>query len=217
MKIALIGATGFVGSKILEELLNRQHHVTAIVRHPEKLTVQNPKLTMLQGDAFNETALTEQLKGNDVVVSAYNPGWTNPNIYKEFLQASTSIQHATKLAGVKRFIVIGGAGSLYVAPNLQLIDTPAFPAEIKPGASAAREYLEIIKQENELDWTFFSPAIEMHQGTAGVRKGTYRKGLENPVFDGNNRSILSVEDVAVVIADEIENPQHIKQRFTAAY
>lgn len=217
MKIALIGASGFVGSKIEEELVNRKHEVIAIVRNPEKINLNSPLLTAVKGDVFDEKALAELLKGADIVVSAYNPGWTNPAIYDEFLKGTASIQAATKAAGVKRFIVIGGAGSLYVAPNLQLIDTPEFPAEIKPGALAAREYLEIIKQENDLDWTFFSPAIEMHPGTAGVRRGTYRLGLENPVFDENGRSILSVEDVAVVIADEVENPKHIKQRFTAAY
>lgn len=113
--------------------------------------------------------------------------------------------------------MLGGAGSLYIAENLQLIDTPEFPAEIKPGAEAARQYLEIIKKNENLDWTFFSPAIEMHQGTAGVRKGTYRTALENPVFDESGRSILSVEDVAVALVDELENNQFVKQRFTAAY
>ena len=106
---------------------------------------------------------------------------------------------------------------LYIAENLQLIDTPEFPTEIKPGAEAARQYLEIIKKNENLDWTFFSPAIEMHQGTAGVRKGTYRTALENPVFDENGRSVLSVEDVAVALVDELENNQFVKQRFTAAY
>jgi putative NADH-flavin reductase len=217
MKIAVIGATGFVGSKILEELVNRNHQVKAISRNPEKVRIEHSLLTAVKGDVFNEPALTELLKGNDVVVSAYNPGWSNPEIYAEFLKGTKSIQSATKAAGIKRLIVIGGAGSLFIAPGVQLIDTPEFPAEIKPGALAARDYLEIIKQENDLDWTFFSPAIEMHQGTAGIRKGIYRTALENPVFDANGRSILSVEDVAVVIADEIENPKHIKQRFTAAY
>ena len=113
--------------------------------------------------------------------------------------------------------MLGGAGSLYIAENLQLIDTPEFPAEIKPGAEAARQYLEMIKRNEKLDWTFFSPAIEMHQGTAGVRKGIYRTALENPVFDEEGRSVLSVEDVAVALVDELENNQFVKQRFTAAY
>jgi len=161
--------------------------------------------------------LSDILKGNDVVVSAYNPGWTNPNIYNEFLKGSQSIQDAIKKSGVKRYIVIGGAGSLFVAPNVQLIDTPQFPAEWKPGALAARDYLNILKMENELDWTYLSPAIEMNPGTKHERRGTYRTGLENPVFDANNKSITSVEDLAVAIVDEVENPKHIRARFTVGY
>ena len=122
-----------------------------------------------------------------------------------------------KKSGVKRFITIGGAGSLFIAPNVQLIDTPQFPKEIFDGANAARHYLEIIKEEKDLDWAFFSPAIEMHQGTKTGRTGKYRLGLENPVFNEEQRSILSVEDLAVVIADEVESPKHHQVRFTAAY
>lgn len=101
--------------------------------------------------------------------------------------------------------------------DLQLIDTPEFPKEIFDGANAAREYLTIIKEEKELDWAFFSPAIEMHQGIKTGRTAKYRLGLENPVFNEEQRSILSVEDLAVVIADEVENPKHHQIRFTAAY
>jgi putative NADH-flavin reductase len=118
---------------------------------------------------------------------------------------------------VKRYIYIGGAGSLYIAEGLQLIDTPEFPKEYYAGANAARDYLNIIKDEKDLDWVFFSPAIKMHQGINTGRTGKYRTGLENPVFDENQRSILSVEDLAVAIADEAENPKHHQQRFTAAY
>ncbi|MDQ6478216.1 NAD(P)-dependent oxidoreductase [Dyadobacter sp. LHD-138] len=217
MKVALIGATGFVGSHVLTELTNRGHEVTAIVRDPSKVTLSSPLLTVKQGDVFNTEELAAIFKGNDIVISAYNPGWTNPNIYADFLKGSASIQEATKKSGVKRYLTVGGAGSLEIAPGLQLVDTPEFPEAYKPGATAAREYLNILKNETELDWTFLSPAIEMHQGTAGVRRGTYRTALNNPVFDENGRSILSVEDLAVAIVDETEQPKYIKKRFTAAY
>ncbi|HEY1166705.1 MAG TPA: NAD(P)-dependent oxidoreductase [Chitinophaga sp.] len=217
MKVALIGASGFVGSHILHELLDRGHQVTAIVRHPEKVSAQHSNLVVKKGDVYNEKELAELLKGQEAVISAFNPGWTNPNIYEDFLAGSKAIQQAVKAAGVKRFIVIGGAGSLEVAPGVQLIDTPQFPAEFKQGASGARDYLNIIKQEKELDWTFISPAIEMHHGTSGVRKGVYRTGLDNPVFDENGRSILSVEDLALATVDELEHSKHIRERFTAAY
>ncbi|MGV3588929.1 MAG: NAD(P)-dependent oxidoreductase [Adhaeribacter sp.] len=215
MKVVLIGA-GFVGSAVLKELTNRGHEVKVLVRHPEKVSAAS-NVTVVATDATQPDQVAEQVKGADAVISTYNAGWTNPNLYNDFLAGSKAIQEGVKKSGVKRFITVGGAGSLYVAPDTQLVDTPQFPADYKTGALAARDYLNILKQEQELDWTFLSPAIEMHQGTSGERKGTYRTGLENPVFDQNGRSIASVEDTAVAIVDELENPKHIRQRFTAAY
>lgn len=215
MKIALIGATGFVGSNILNELANRNHEITAIARNSK--TTELPNVTFVKTDIFNVEELSEVVKNHDVVVSAYNPGWTNPNIYDDFIAGSKAILETVKKSGVTRFITIGGAGSLFVAPNLQAVDTPDFPKEIYPGASAARDFLNLIKEEKELDWAFFSPAFEMHQGITTGRTGKYRLGLENPVFDENQRSILSGEDLAVVIADEVEHPKHHQIRFTAAY
>ena len=215
MKIALIGATGFVGSNILKELANRNHEITAIARNSK--ATELPNVTFVKTDIFNVEELSEVVKNHDVVVSAYNPGWTNPNIYDDFIAGSKAILEAVKKSGVTRFITIGGAGSLFVAPNLQAVDTPDFPKEIYPGASAARDFLNLIKEEKELDWAFFSPAFEMHQGITIGRTGKYRLGLENPVFDENQRSILSGEDLAVVIADEVEHPKHHQIRFTAAY
>ena len=213
MKIALIGATGFVGSALLNELADRKHEITAIARTPK----DTANATWVAADIFNIDALAEILQGHDAVINAYNPGWTNPNIYDDFLAGSKAIQEAVKKSGVKRFITIGGAGSLYVAPDLQAVDTPDFPKEIFTGANAARHYLNIIKEEKDLDWAFFSPAFEMHAGTKTGRTGKYRLGLENPVFNDEQRSILSVEDLAVVIADETENPKHHQVRFTAGY
>jgi putative NADH-flavin reductase len=217
MKIALIGATGFVGSAILKEALGRGIQITAILRHPGKLSVADTNLKAVRGDVMETEKLAELIKGNDAVLSAYNPGWSNPDIYNEFLKGSQSIQAAVKKSGVKRLITLGGAGSSYIAPNLQLVDTPEFPAEWKAGALAAREYLNILRKENQLDWTFVTPAIEMHPGTSGVRRGAYRTGLENPVFDENKKSIISVEDLAMAVVDELEKPKHIRQRFTLAY
>lgn len=215
MKIALIGATGFVGTQLLKELLNRGHLVTAIARNTTKLSAQDG-LTIQQADIFDVDAAAAIFAGHDVVLSSYNPGWTNPNIEQEFIKGSEAIQAATKKAGVKRLIVIGGAGSLYVG-DTQLIDTPQFPKEYYAGANGARNYLDILRKENELDWTFFSPAVEMNHSVTTGRTGKYRVGTENPVFDENGRSILSAEDVAVVLADEIEQPKFLKARFTAAY
>lgn len=217
MKVALIGATGFVGTAILRELIDRGHTVTAIARHPEHLASMGPLVHPVAADAMDAGQIAAAVRGNDVVVSAYNSGWTNPRIYEDFMIASRSIQAGVKQAGVGRLIVIGGAGSLEIRPGLQLIDTPQFPAEYKRGASAARDYLNELRQEKELEWTFFSPAILMNHDTAGVRRGHYRVGLDSPVFDAEGKSVLSVEDLALVIVDEIERPKHIRQRFTAGY
>ncbi|MPS64903.1 MAG: histidine kinase [Chryseobacterium sp.] len=214
-KVAVIGATGFVGTQIVNELANRGYKVEAIVRDASKVQ-QNENVSAKSVDVKNVDELAEALKGNDAVISAFNAGWTNPNLYDDFLNGSVSIENAVEKSGVKRFITVGGAGSLFIDGN-QLVDGPDFPAEIKPGATAARDYLNKIKENKTLDWTFFSPAIEMHQGTAGVRTGKYRTGLENPVFDENGRSVLSVEDVAVALVDELEQNNHIRERFTAGY
>lgn len=216
MKIAIIGATGFVGSHILEELKNRNHQITAISRNP-KANADTENIKWAKANVLDVKELASVLTGNDLVISAFNAGWTNTNLYNDFISGSKAIQEAVKESGIKRFIVIGGGGSLFVAPNLQAVDTPDFPKEYYAGASAARDYLNEIRKEKELDWAFFSPALEMHPGITTGRTGKYRLGLENPVFDENQKSVISVEDLAVVIADEAEAPKHHMVRFTAAY
>lgn len=218
MKVAVIGASGFVGSHIVEELVNRNQSIKAFARNLDAIP-DSKNVAKVVVDVNDVQALATDLKGADVVVSAFNAGWANPTIYEDYMKGAKAIEEATKLAGVKRLIVIGGAGSLFVndQKEIQIVDTPDFPEEIKQGALAARDYYNILKEDNDLDWTVFSPAPEMHQGTSGERKGTYRVGKDVPVFNAEGRSILSVEDVAVVIADEVENSNHIKQRFTAAY
>lgn len=216
MKIAVIGASGFVGAAILKEAVERHHSVTAICRSPEKVPAL-PGVIAVKGDVSDVQGLSELLAGHDVIISAFNAGWTNPELYNDFLIGSRNIQLAIKSAGLKRYIVIGGAGSLYIEPGKQLVDTPDFPAAFRSGALAARDYLNELTNETELDWTFFSPAIEMHPGTSGIRRGTFRLGNDTPVFDKDGRSILSVEDLAVAILDEAEKPVHVRKRFTAAY
>lgn len=214
-KVAVIGATGFVGTQVVNELSNRGYEVSAIARDSSKVETK-ANVNPIDADVNNVEELAKVLEGNDAVINTFNAGWTNPNLYDDFLNGSRNIEQAVEKSGVKRFITVGGAGSLFI-DGKQLVDGPDFPADIKPGATAARDYLNEIKKNETLDWTFFSPAIEMHQGTAGVRKGTYRTALENPVFDADGRSILSVEDVAVALVDELEQNKFVKQRFTAAY
>lgn len=217
MKIALIGATGFVGSAVLKEALLRHHDVIAILRHPEKLKVQDKHLFVIQCDIMDTNKLSLFLKGQDIVISAYNSGWSNPDIYKEFLKGSQSIQSAVRQSGVKRYFVMGGAGSLFISQGEQLVDSPEFPAIFKRGATAARDYLDILKNEKSLEWTYLSPAIEMNPSLPHQRTGKYGTGRDEPVFDNNKRSTISVEDLAVAVLDEAEHPKHIRKRFTVAY
>ncbi|UUY08542.1 NAD(P)-dependent oxidoreductase [Pseudomonas sp. J452] len=213
MKIALIGATGYVGAALLEEALNRGHQVTALVRHPEKLP-QHASLTAVQADVHDVDALSAQLRGHDAVLSAFNPGWGNAEIRQQFIAGSQAIVAATKAAGVTRLLVVGGAGSLFVAPGLQLIDTPDFPAEYKEGAEGARQVLNQLREEHELQWTFLSPAALLQPGP---RTGKFRLGSEQLLMNGDAPGHISVADLAVALLDETEQPQHIRQRFTLAY
>jgi uncharacterized protein len=215
MRVAVIGATGFVGNHITQELANRNIQVLGISRK-EKVSDKS-NLTYVAVDITRIDLLAQTLKGHDVVVNAFSPGWTNPNIYQDFMTGSTAIQQAVKLSGVKRFISIGGAGSLYLSDGRQLVDT--FPSDnpFVPGARAARDYYTILKEEKELDWVFFSPAVDMHPGITTGRTGKYRLGKDHPVVDEHGKNVLSGEDLAVVIADEIQYPKHHQERFTAAY
>jgi putative NADH-flavin reductase len=215
MKVAIVGATGFVGNAVLNELLQKGHQVTAIVLNPNKLASKKG-LSVVKGDINDVKDFGNKIAGNDAVISAFNAGWTNPNLYADFLKGSEAIQSGIKMAGIKRLIVVGGAGSLYIGDQ-QLVDSPQFPAEWRAGALAARDYLNILKDETELDWVFISPAMEMHPGTSGTRKGVYRTGGDNPVFDKDGRSVISVEDLAVAIVDELEGQKHSRERFTVAY
>jgi uncharacterized protein len=209
----LIGATGFVGAAVLNEALKRGHPITAIARHTNKISANNA-YTLKAVDAYNSVELAAAIAGNDAVVSAFNSGWENPNIYDDYLRGSKSIQEAVKIAGIRRLLVVGGAGSLEIKPGLQLVDTPEFPAEWKNGALAARDYLNILRQVTDLDWTFLSPAIMLHPGE---RTAKFRLGTDEPVFDENGKCEISVEDLAVAIIDELENNQFIKKRFTVGY
>lgn len=212
MKIALIGATGFVGSKVLAEALQRGHEVTALVRSPGKLTAQEG-LAVTAVDATDASALAQAIQDHEALVSAYNGPRGQDDFSALYLQGTRSAIQAAKKAGV-RLLWVGGAGSLYVAPGVQLVDTPQFPEAYRTEARTAREALNIFRDEAELDWSFVSPAPLLGPGE---RTGRFRLGQDQVLMEGDQPGRISVDDLAVAIVDELEKPRHRRQRFTLAY
>ena len=207
MKIAIIGATGFVGSGILSESLDRGHDVTAIVTDPDKLPAR-PKLTPVKGDVAHTEELTSLIAGHDVVISAFNPGKDARGT------GARSIIEAVKRSDVERLLVVGGAGSLEMAPGKRLVDQPDFPAEWKEGSLKTAAVLEALRGERELNWTFLCPAAML---APGERTGTYRVGGDQLLTGDDGQSRISIPDYAVAMLDEVEKPRHPRARFSVAY
>ena len=213
--VTLIGASGFVGTAILNELLARGHRVTAVVRNPGKIGIKSPSLTVVQADVTDTSALVAACKGRDAVISAYNPGWTNPNIYEETLHNYPLILEAVRQSGVRRLLCVGGAGTLFCAPGLRVVDSGVIPDAIMGGVRSLGEfYLNTLMNEKEIDWIFFSPAGTLEPGK---RTGKFRLGKDDLIVDENGNSHISVEDYAVAMVDELEMPQHHYERFTIGY
>lgn len=216
MKIALIGATGFVGTAVLEELIGRGHAVTALSRNPGALAPR-PLLSVQAVDVYDVDAVAGAVQGHDAVVSAFNPGWSAPELYALYMKGSSAIVRGVEKAAVMRLLVVGGAGSLFVAPGVQLVDTPAFtehvPPNIVPGAKAARDALDALRENVTLAWTFLSPAAFL---APGERTGNYRLGGDQLLMVGDRPAGISVADLAVAIVDELERPRHVRARFTVA-
>lgn len=214
-KVVLIGASGFVGSAILKELLKRGHGVTAVVRHPEKITLSDNLLEVVKADIADTNTLIKICQGKDAVISAYNPGWNNPHIYEELERNYPLILRAVKEAGVKRLLCVGGAGTLFCAPGLRVIDSGAIPEEIMGGVKSLGEfYLNTLMKEKNIDWVFFSPAGELKPGEA---TGKYRLGKDDLIVDANGKSHISVGDYAIAMVNELEQEAHHYERFTIGY
>ena len=208
MKVVLYGASGMIGSRILRELVSRGHQVTAVVRDPSRIT--EPKVTVLQGDVLDEKSVTATAKGSDLAISAYGPGPTSPEI---LVKATTTLVGGLRQAGVRRFLVVSGAGSLEATPGLRLLDTPSFPAAWRAIALAHADALEELRT-SDLDWTSVSPAALVEPGE---RTGTFRLGKDTLLTDSQGESRISAEDFAAALVDEVEKPRHIRQRFSVAY
>ena len=214
--VVLIGATGFVGSAILNELLSRGHKVTAVVRNAAKLP-KNDNLTAVEEDVAHVDAIAAIAKGKDAVISAYNPGWTNPDIKRLIEENYPKIVEAVKKSGVGRLLIVGGAGTLFVKPGLRVVDSGAIPAAIMDGVRPLGDfYLNFLTKEHDVDWVFFSPAGAFEE--KGERTGKFRLGKDDLIVDpATGTSHISVQDYAVAMVDELEKPAHHMERFTIGY
>lgn len=202
--IAIFGITGRAGSRIATELLQRGHTVTGIARNTADVAPR-AGLTVKAGDAAKADALMPLLRGHDAVVSAMRFGGGS--------DAATVIA-VVKQAGVPRLLVVGGAGSLEVAPGVALIDSPNFPAAYKAEAQAGREFLNTLRGEKQLDWTFVSPSALFEPGE---RTGKFRIDGDQLLSDSAGASRITMEDYAIALVDEIESPKHARARFTVGY
>ncbi|WP_261540185.1 NAD(P)-dependent oxidoreductase [Burkholderia multivorans] len=203
MKIALIGASGHAGSRILAELVNRNHEVTAIARNPENIPTHR-LVTAEKADVHDTETLAKLLAGHDAVVSSIH-----------FLSCDApTLLKAVRQAGVRRYVVVGGAGSLEVQPGHRLIDTPEFPSAYRGESSAGVAFLEMLRTVSDLDWTFISPSAEFVEGE---RTGRFRLGENALLRDSQGRSWITYEDYAVALVDELERPAHVQRRFTVGY
>jgi putative NADH-flavin reductase len=218
MKVALIGATGYVGSRILAELLQRGHRVTGLVRNPETLTA-HPNLTAIRADVLRVDELSKILNDHDAVISAFNPGrmTAGPEVFEKHVAGHKAILAALNKSGVKRFLAVGGAASLKTASGQEYLDSPEFPPQFAPykgGIRGTRELYYLLQKEPHLDWVFLSPSVQLMPGT---RTGKYRVGTDRVLYDANGVSSISLEDYAVAMVDELEQPQHHRERFTVGY
>ena len=203
MKIAVIGASGNAGSRITAELARRGHAVTAIARHPEKIT-GGANVAPTRGDVMDQAGLARLLTGHDVAVSSVH-----------FLDSDpVKLIGAARESKVGRYLVVGGAGSLEVAPGDRLVTTPGFPVAYKAEAEKGAAFLDLLRAEKELNWTFLSPSALF---VAGERTGKFRLGTDQLLTAADGKSSISFEDFAVALADEIERPAHVRRRFTVGY
>ncbi|MBV9227838.1 MAG: NAD(P)-dependent oxidoreductase [Chloroflexi bacterium] len=210
MKIALFGV-GMIGQRVAQEALSRGHEVKAIVRDAAHVQLSHPHFTVAEGNILDPDSIARSVAGYDAVVNATRQGRTESP--EAFSQAAHSLIEGLKHAGVNRLVVVGGAASLEVAPGVELLDSPDFPAAWRPGAAALRDALAIYRTA-DLDWTFFSPAALI---SPGERTGKFRIGTDQLVTDEKGESRISAEDYAVALVDELEKPRFIRRRFTVAY
>ena len=203
MKIAVAGASGRAGSRIAAELARRGHHVTAIARNPDKIE-RRANVTAVKGDVLDQAGLARLWSGHDAAVSSVHFTASDPE----------KLIGAARDSKVGCYLVVGGAGSLEVAPGVRLVTTPGFPAQYKAEAEKGAAFLDLLRLQKDLNWTFLSPSALFIEGE---RTGKFRLGTDQLLTASDGKSSISFEDFAVAMADEIERPAHIRRRFTVGY
>jgi uncharacterized protein len=203
MKIAIAGASGRAGSRITAELARRGHHVTAIARNPDKIE-RLAGVTAVKGDVLDQAGLARLWSGHDAAVSSVHFTASDPD----------TLIGAARDSKVGRYLVVGGAGSLEVAPGVRLVTTPGFPAQYKAEAEKGAAFLDLLRLQKDLNWTFLSPSALFIEGE---RTGKFRLGTDQLLTAPDGKSSISFEDFAVALADEIERPAHPRARFTVGY
>lgn len=216
MKVSLIGATGFVGSNILKELLSRGHEVTAISLSADKIDIVDDNLEKVKVDIKDTEKLTDALKGSMMVISAFKPKSDDDSkLYDDYLEGYESIQKAIRAANIRRFFVVGNSGTLFDG-GTQLVDSDKFSSKFKSEARASRDYFDKLRLETYLDWVYLSPPTEMSEEVTTGRTGKYRTGRDEPIVKDGSASI-SVEDLSVAVVDELEHRKFSRQQYTIGY
>ncbi|WP_042272354.1 NAD(P)-dependent oxidoreductase [Paraburkholderia heleia] len=210
LKIALFGATGMVGSRIAAEAARRGHEVSALARQPERVAAA-PNIHAAKADLLDAASVAAAVRGHDVVASAYAPPKDQPG---DLLVASRALVEGMRAAGLERLVVVGGAGSLEVAPGKPLVDAEGFPDAYKAIALAHRDAYDYYRTVTDIDWTCFAPAAII---APGERKGTFRTGANTLIADAKGESRISAEDYAIAFVDELEQGRFIRQIATVAY
>ncbi|MFD3546692.1 NAD(P)-dependent oxidoreductase [Streptomyces sp. NPDC058655] len=215
-QIALFGATGTIGGRVLQEALRRGHEVTAFVRDPSKLTGGDPAAVVV-ADVLDPASVAAAAAGQDVVVSTFGPGPDDPH---SLVTAAKSligaVQSIDAQAPRPRVVTVGGAGSLRTPGGPLVWDEPGLPAPVLALMHAHGEALDFLRTVpvEEVRWTSLSPAARIEPG---MRTGTYRLGLDDLVVDDAGRSLISTEDFAAALVDEVEREAHTGRRFTLGY
>jgi putative NADH-flavin reductase len=214
LKIAVIGGNGMFGQRIVREALDRGHHVTSIVRDPSRVDTTHERLQLRQGDVLDRAQISHLIAGQDVVVSAVGSARAKTPDRSLYRKAAESLVSVLRGFGesAPRLIVVGGVGSLK-HPSGQLMLERA-PPEQKPEDLAQKAALDYYRTVRDVSWTYVSPP---GAPLPGQRTGVFRLGDDTLIVNDNGESRISMEDYAVAIVNEAENPQHVGRRFTVGY